>query len=49
MIYRNKDVAGTGARGNKDSGSDDNTDVLLYYDTSAFRHTNNYWCAIILI
>jgi hypothetical protein len=43
-----KDVAGTGERRNKyldaylASGSDDDTAVLLYFDTSVFRHTNNY-------
>jgi hypothetical protein len=48
MIYRTKDVAGTGERRKKyldaylDSGSDDNTTLLLYFDTFLFRHTNNY-------
>lgn len=46
--YRTKDFVGTGERRNKyldaylGSGSDDNTDVFVYFDTSVFRHTNNY-------
>jgi hypothetical protein len=47
MNYRTKNVAGTAARRNKyldvylDSGSNENTGVLLYFETSVFRYTNN--------
>jgi len=54
LTYGTKDVAGTGERRNRyldaylDSGSNDNRAVLLYFDTSVFRHTNNCYLITML-